>query len=143
MFAANPRLRVYRNRILLVALCQGAAKHFIDGKTGVKDLDVYTFYAEKPDTMMTPLRHVAVDFGESEFGYRPKDEPVKGERFVGRRVDLLQRSLKVSPRTDPVKAVRDWLQTSRATTPKLLREKAVVGIWPDEYLGQIIWPESQ
>jgi hypothetical protein len=139
MFAKNPHLGVYTDRVLLVALCQGAALHYVDGKNGVKDIDVYTFYAAAPGVMLHPQRQVAVDFGESEFGFWCRERPIKGKRFVGRRVDLLQRSLRVPPDADPVKAVRGWLQNKNGT-PALLSQKAVVGIWPRRLLGTVIWP---
>lgn len=139
MFARNPHLEVYRDRVLLVALCQGAALHYVDGKNGVKDLDVYTFYAAAPGVMLHPQRRATADFGESEFGYWSKEKLIKERRYVGRRVDLLQRSLRVSPETDPVAAVRGWLAHG-AGTPAFLRQKAVVGIWPKKHLGEIIWP---
>jgi hypothetical protein len=34
--------------VLCIALCQGAANHFLDGKTGINDFDVYTFYRQNP-----------------------------------------------------------------------------------------------
>jgi hypothetical protein len=140
MFARIPYLAVYCERILLVALCQGAALHYVDGKNGVKDFDVYTFYSAVSGVLLHPRRNMPVDFGESEFGYCSKEKPIRGQRFVGRRVDLLQRSLKVPPDADPVKAVRDWLQCGKGS-PALLRKKAVVGIWPKRLLGKVIWPE--
>ncbi len=49
-FTRNPRCRpLYTDRCLCVALCQGAALHYLDGINGVKDLDVWTFYAEHPE----------------------------------------------------------------------------------------------
>lgn len=45
-FSRNPDLsRLYRDRVLgvAVALCQGAALHFVDGQNGIKDFDVWTF----------------------------------------------------------------------------------------------------
>lgn len=139
MFAKNPHLKAYRDRVLLVALCQGAALHYINGTNGVKDLDVYTFYAAVPGLMLLPLRRQTADFGESEFGYWSKEKLIRGMRFTGRRVDLLQRALQVPPDADPIEAVRAWLR-SRGETPRFLRDKAVVGIWPSEYLGEAIWP---
>jgi hypothetical protein len=35
----------YAGRLLCRALCQGAALHYLDGKNGVKDFDVWSFYA--------------------------------------------------------------------------------------------------
>jgi hypothetical protein len=32
-FARRPRWAVYRDRILCVALCQGAALHYVDGRS--------------------------------------------------------------------------------------------------------------
>ena len=45
-------------------------------------------------------------------------------------MDLLGRALPVEPDADPVQAVRDWLATSNDATPRLLRLKAVVGLYP-------------
>lgn len=140
MFDSSPHLAVYRDRLLLIALCQGGALHYINGKRGVKDLDVYTFYAKHPTVQMHPLRHTQADFGESEFGYRPADLEVRKRRFVGRAVDLLVRSLPVEPDADPIEAVRNWLETSKNETPRLLKEEAVVGLYPDRCRGQVIWP---
>ena len=36
--------RFYGERVKVVALCQGAAKHHLDGVTGINDFDIYTFY---------------------------------------------------------------------------------------------------
>lgn len=47
-FTRRPRWRPYADRVLCVALCQGAALHYVDGRNGVKDLDVYAFYARFP-----------------------------------------------------------------------------------------------
>jgi len=139
LFARNPHLAVYRDRILLVALGQGAALHYLDGVNGVKDLDVYTFYAEHPDFAWPYRRRGVADFGPSELGWHPADERVRGKRFVGRAVDLLGRALQVPPDADPVAAVRGWLQTNNST-PRLLRQKAVIGIEPSRYFGKTIWP---
>ena len=46
-FSRQPRWQqLYANRLLCVALCQGAAVHYVDG---VKDFDIWTFYAQHPD----------------------------------------------------------------------------------------------
>jgi nitroreductase len=140
-FKRNPHLGVYRDRLLLIALCQGGALHYLDShkqaeKTnGVKDLDVYSFYADHPEVPWPYRRHGVADFGESRFGYHPNKRP----DFVGRHVDLMGRTLPVEPNADPVLAVRDWLATSTNKTPRLLRMKAVVGLYPAKYRGKIIW----
>lgn len=38
LFERRPETgRLYRDRLLCIALCQGAALHYIDGKNGIKD----------------------------------------------------------------------------------------------------------
>jgi hypothetical protein len=39
-FDRRPRWGAYADRVIAVALCQGAAQHYVDGRTGVKDFDV-------------------------------------------------------------------------------------------------------
>jgi hypothetical protein len=46
--AARPEAR-YRDRLLCVALCRGGALHYLDRSNGVKDFDVWTFFAALPD----------------------------------------------------------------------------------------------
>lgn len=137
LFSRKPHLAVYRRRILLTALCQGAALHYVNGINGVKDLDVYTFYAKDP-RVDYPYRRIGTgDFGESELGRHPDDHG-----FVGRRVDLLGRTLKVEPSADPVAAVRSYLREAHTATAKELAKKAVVAVDPGPRFGQILWPVS-
>lgn len=135
LFSRNPHLAVYRDRMLMTALCQGAALHYVNGTNGVKDLDVYTFYAEDPTIGYPYRRRGVVDFGDSEHGRHPDDHA-----FVGRRVDLLGRTLKVSPSVDPVSAVRGYLKASGTSTAKELAKKAVVVVDPGARFGQVVWP---
>lgn len=135
LFSRNPHLAGYRDRILMTALCQGAALHYVDGTNGVKDLDVYTFYAEDPASGYPYRRRGVGDFGGSELGRHPDDHA-----FVGRRVDLLGRTLKVEPSADPVSAVRRYLKAGDTATAKELAKKAVVVIDPGARFGQVVWP---
>ena len=135
LFSRNPHLSVYRDRILLTALCQGAALHFVNGTNGVKDLDVYTFYAADPGVGYPYRRRGVVDFGDSELGRHPDDHG-----FRGRRVDLLGRTLKVDPSTDPLAAVRDYLRAGATTTAKELAKKALVALDHGDGFGEIVWP---
>jgi hypothetical protein len=124
----------------------GGALHYLDckkgaaKKNGVKELDVYGFYADDPEIPWPYRRHGVSDFGASEFGYHPN----KRHDFVGRHVDLMGRALPVAPGANPVLAVRDWLATSNNKTPRFLRKKAVVGLHPAKYFGRVIWdPDAE
>jgi hypothetical protein len=128
--------RLYKDRILCVALCQGAALHFLAGKNGVKDFDVWTFYAEHPEAPFPARRIAYKDFGESKFGALPNDI----KPFVGRRVDLIGRSLRVKPGSDPFQVIRDFLRKGRTASARELAKKAVVLLEPEGLLGKIVWP---
>ena len=52
----NPHHAGLRARVLAVALCQGAALHYVDGKNGVKDFDVWTFFANDGASPAYPVR---------------------------------------------------------------------------------------
>jgi hypothetical protein len=58
----------YRTHRLSVTLAQGAALHYLDGRNGVKDLDVWTLYAAVPGARFpADRRETHADFGPSEF----------------------------------------------------------------------------
>ena len=138
-FVRNPHFGHYRNRVICVALCQGAALHYVypQDSDGIKDFDVWTFYSEWGEPF-PPRRRGKEDFGESKFGRRPKD----AKHFVGRRVDLMGRSLRVRPSADPVETLLSYLITPTTPTARQLRKKPVVILDPPELLGAIVWPPA-
>jgi hypothetical protein len=111
--------RLYRRRILCTALCQGAALHFVHGKVGINDLDVYTFYATHPDRHWYAKRRRVCDFGDPKFG-QSVDKP----RFIGRRVDILGRDVPARRNEDPVRALGCW---RRRRLCSLIRPSTSVG----------------
>jgi hypothetical protein len=143
IFERNPRWALDRKRLLCVALCQGAALHFVDGKNGVKDFDVWTFFSASPKrpypdpSLYHRIRHV--DYGESRFGARD-DNRFPG--YEGRSVDLLSDSLPVGPSADPIKAIQDWLSRPTRDSPRFLAQKAVVLIDPPPLRGRVAWKPS-
>lgn len=147
----------YRGRHLATVLAQGAALHWLDRSTGVKDLDVWSFFALPPGATRFPAsqRKRHVDFGPSELGRQAYDLDdawltmhdrrrfARWSTFRGRRVDLMMRGLPCTPDADPAVAIRGWL--SRGTRPANgspwhLAQKAVVLIDPPERRGEVVWP---
>lgn len=131
-------LSPFRDRVLGVALCQGAAMHCVDGANGVKDFDVYTFFAGVPGrsepSNRTPRQR---DYGPSKFGRHPGD----GDIFTGRRVDLFWRTLDAALDSDPTQAIRACLRhAQKGSTPWHLAQKAVVLLRPKARLGEVVWP---
>ena len=127
--------RLYSGRLFAVALCQGAALHYIDGKNGIKDLDVWSFYRANPKRQFPPRRRGKADFGDPKFG------TTEGfEHFVGRRVDLIGRSIAAKSYVNPVEVLRDYLRGRRTESSRRLSEKAMVLIYPPTLFGKVIWP---
>ncbi len=155
----------YADRLIAVVLAQGAAQHFLDGRTGVKDLDVWRFYAAIPGRPFREGRYeTQSDFGPSSLGrqlYRLNEARSARERdrwrtwqdtFAGRRVDHLIRVLPVPPSAPTgvvVTALRAWLAHGSRARPDRhgkvpsawhLAQKAMVLIDPPTERGCRVWP---
>jgi hypothetical protein len=149
----------YADRRICVVLAQGAALHRLDGTTGVKDIDVWTFYARIPGRRFSfGQRKRHVDFGASEHGRNlyPADfehpQLPRWKRFDGRKVDLMVRSLPLPPGSSAdaiIDALRAWLAAGarlRQGTPGdtmpsnwWLAQKAAVLIDPVGARGEVVW----
>jgi hypothetical protein len=136
LFARHPH-GAGRNadRLLCRALCQGAALHYLDGRNGVKDFDVWSFYAALGDGPFPYRWRGTADFGPSKFGRWPGDPP----SYAGRRVDFLGRSLSVSPDADPATALRNYRSAARTSSAKTLAAKAAILIAPEDSAGECVW----
>jgi hypothetical protein len=136
LFRRKPDLaRLYGGRLVAVALCQGAALHYLDGKNGIKDLDVWSFYRAAPERPYPYRRRGVADFGDPKFG-TSANQP----QFVGRSVDLLGRSIDARDFSDPVEVLREYLRSRKSESARLLAEKAVIIIEPASILGAVVWP---
>jgi hypothetical protein len=123
---------LYKGNEVLIALCQGAALHYIDGINGVKDFDVWFFYPNysKP---LPYRRRGKVDFGPSKFGSFPDEVGLRG-----RRIDVLMRSDSTFS-SSPELAIKNYLSNARTSTAKHLAQKAVVGLYPESVFGKVLW----
>lgn len=124
---------LYAQRVLCVALCQGAAMHYIDGLTGINDFDVYTFYKTHPQKHWYARRIKSYDFGNPKFG-----QSVDRPNFIGRRVDCLGRDINVKEGEDVIMALRQYIQNGKTETARLLATKAVVLLAPS--CGTVVRP---
>jgi hypothetical protein len=136
LFARRPDTgRLYARRLFAVALCQGAALHYLDGRNGIKDLDVWCFYTESPYRPFPYRRRGKRDFGHSKFGTTPGSPD-----FIGRRVDVIGRSIRGAKPSDQVGSLRRYLQAGATKSARLLAQKAVILIEPAPLLGTVVWP---
>ena len=124
--------KLYSVRKICIALCQGAALHYIDGSTGINDFDVYTFYRKHPARNLYPKRIKSYDFGDPKFG-QSQDKP----GFVGRRVDCLVRSIDASEGEDVEISIQRYLRDGKTESARLLAAKAVILLKPN--CGKVIW----
>ena len=138
-FAEHPRWRqLYGDRLLCSALCQGAAAHYLDGATGIRHFDVWSFYREHPDAPFPHRRKRVRPFGDARFG-RCLDRPA----FEGRPVDLVGRSIPSVRLDDPEQAVQRYLWAGATRSARVLRERPVVLLEPGPRRGEIVWPDSE
>ncbi len=79
---------LYASRLLCVTLCQSAAVHYVDGRYGAKDFDVWTFYAEHPDEAFP-----GDAWAEKTTALQSSERIPDDAGYVRRRVDLLARSI--------------------------------------------------
>ena len=136
----------YSDLRVAVVLAQGAAQHWVDvhagtaRPNGVKDLDVWTFYAARPGAQFPAAkRETHADFGRSSLGrqaYTPADVAALGPRmhawelYEGRRVDFLMRALPVPrgcPPDEAEEAIANWLTAgarSKSVTPPSDRSRS-------------------
>jgi hypothetical protein len=120
---------------------------------------VWSFFAAIPGRRFPVDRaETHADFGRSPLGRQRSDYRgatahkrslfTKWERYEGRRVDLLMRSLSVSPRADLVAAIQDWLRqgsSHRGEKPPSswhLAQKALVLLDPEDRRGEVIWQST-
>lgn len=134
-FRRNPHREYQRNRILLVGLCQGAARHFVDRRNGVKDFDIHFFYWRPVDERHMRC-HRRVERLVGTFGRRP--------------IDFLRTSIRVregmETRMTPegsLEVVRRFLRERPTTSARHLAMHPVIGLLPAGQLGKIVWSPSR
>jgi hypothetical protein len=132
----SERRAEFSNKKLCVTLCQGAALHYLDKVTGVKDFDVFTFFAADAGTDFPPRRRTCHDFGPSKFGHAPGDL-----NYAGRRVDVMGRSIAHDMGASPLESLLNYLRMKPTGTAWHLARKAVVIIDPIGRRGEVIWPQ--
>jgi hypothetical protein len=138
LFARHPHgAGRYAGRLLCRALCQGAALHYLDGRNGVKDFDIWSFYAALPDGPFPYRWRGTADFGPSKFGRLPGDPP----SYTGRRIDFLGRSLPAPADADPAAVLRSYLSAACTASAKALAAKAAILIIPGHSVGERVWPQ--
>ena len=126
-FQRNPRLReAYHSSLVGIALCQGAAWHYINTSIGIKDFDIWLFYRKSEKVNLRCRHRKSVEDG-----------------YKRRRIDSLRRAIDrdlcdvYSNEAD--KCIMQYLLQRDTQTKRLLLRKSVVGLFPDQIVGKIMW----
>lgn len=129
-FVRNPHLSEhYQQRLILVALCQGAALQYIGCGRGVKDFDIHFFYAQNPKKkiLSRATKEVYACIG---------DFPVLPVHFMRAVMPETQPCLEAEA---AIQAVQEFLRNKPTTRAYHLSKKAVIGLYPAEMFGIEIW----
>jgi hypothetical protein len=131
-FERNPHLiPLYEERLLAIALCQGAALQFIGKGYGVKDFDIHFFYFKNPTKprLSRAVKRLWTDVG----------------KFKNVQIDFIRTVIPAFPEspssvTSQAEIIRRFLTEKATSNARHLSKKAVVGLVPNEILGTILWP---
>jgi len=129
-FERNRHLvRPYRDRLIAVALCQGAALQYLRLGYGVNDFDVHFFYSQNPQKprLTRAGKRVHSDVG------RFKNIPVDFLRTV------VPARVKVARTAGRLAILEAFLEQTPTPNARHLAEKAVVGLMPEAIFGVIVW----
>ena len=129
-FRRNPHLvRPYRDRLIAVALCQGAALQYLRRGYGVNDFDVHFFYSQNPQKRKLTRAKKRMHADVSRFKIVPVD-------FLRTVVPARVKVVRTAGRLAILEA---FLQQRPTPNARHLAEKAVVGLIPKAMFGVIVW----
>jgi hypothetical protein len=126
-FRRNPGLKsAYYNSLIGICLCQGAASHYLNPKVGIKDFDIWHFYEESKNTNFPYRAHKRIESG-----------------YKGKPIDFLKRAIPKyiydSDSSDLEQLIMKYLLEKNTNTKRLLLEKAIVGLFPNEIFSRVLW----
>ena len=123
---------VYQSQLVAICLCQGAAKHYVDSVTGVKDLDVWLFF-EEHDTVKIPHR-----------GNARKEIQANFKKLGPKRIDFMKKMipLRFIVKNDAQKSLQNYLSLAVTSASAELSMKPVIGLSPSAIFGRVLWSPS-
>ena len=140
-FRTREHLQHYRDLLATIVLCQGAALHYVDGKNGVKDFDVFAFFRTPifDRKLVTPRSSKKLESGLAKFGVHPYDQ---ARGFRTRHIDFFRKCItrrRVPAGDNAEDVLRAYLSSGLGGTPCYLAQKPVVGLWPENVFGEVLW----
>ena len=130
-FKRNPHLKAsFHNSLIGICLCQCAASHYLNSAIGIKDFDIWHFYRENKNSRFPYRAHKSI-----EKGYKKR-----GIGFLKRAIP--QHICRLSP-SEPSRIILNYLCQEDNRTKKELLKKAIIGLWPSDIFGHILWRGKQ
>lgn len=126
-FKRNRHLKdAYYDSLVGIALCQGAASHYINSSVGIKDFDIWHFYAENKDIGFPYRAHKSIENG-----------------YKNRSIDFLKRAINQklceNYSNNPKQSIMEYLFERNTITKRILLKKAIIGLFPKEIFGEVMW----
>lgn len=116
----------YGNSLIGIALCQGAASHYLNPKVGINDFDIWFFYRESKKTRFNCRRVKSIKNG-----------------YKGIKIDFLKKAIPEvlcgESVKNPDRCILKYLQSRHTTTSRFLLQKAIIGLYPRKMFNKIIW----
>jgi hypothetical protein len=132
-FQRNPHLlEPYRERLVAIALCQGAALQYLGCGYGVHDFDLHFFYQQNPDKprLSRTVKRIWATVGA--FNNVPVD-------FIR---TVIPWWLYTGQSHGPVELLRAFLGQPPTANAWHLAQKAVIGLIPQELFSMVVWPHA-
>jgi hypothetical protein len=124
------RYEAYRERLVAICLCQGAAQHYLHKSRGVRNLDIWLFFRGAVDgERLPPLPNA------------PKAITAALTNLPEVRIDFMSAIIPASCHTDGTTegTLRGFLAAEATPIASELARKPVIGLAPWTVFGQAVW----
>ena len=120
---------IYKEKLVAICLCQGAAKHYVYQKNGVEDIDIWFFFEEDENVKIPHIGNMRklIWATLTKLGTKPFD-------FLKKMIPL-----DFVVENDKSKTIHNYLERCKTRTAEILSEKPIVGLYPDEVFGKVLW----
>jgi hypothetical protein len=132
-FARNPHsVHSYKDRMVLIALCHGAALQYLGNGNGVESFDIFFFYQKNPKS--------------PRISKAKKKEVKNVGDFKNMQINFMRTViypyLFEKNRNNIVKVIQDYLTGDITRNSSNISKGAVIGLYPEKYFQTVFWPQN-
>jgi hypothetical protein len=137
IISRKPEQKPFKKKLFFIALTRGAAQHYLDRKTGIRDFNVCLFFKQAKEENTLYQRAKKKASGLDKFG------PDPGGKTKTRQVEVrgweIPTGVLRKGRSNPEKCLEFWFEKAEGEVVEEIAKEAVVGLWPDNIIGKILW----